>query len=53
MAYGKRGMLADIREGLGHGGNIYGLGAVPVKEVILHGEPGVACQYMYPSCEEI
>lgn len=52
-------MLADIRQSLGHGGNIYGLGAVPVKETILCGEPVVACQHMqifiykYTSYEEM
>lgn len=30
MAYGKSGVLADVRERLGHGGDVYGLGAVPV-----------------------
>lgn len=41
MAYWKRGMLADIRESLGHGGDIYRLCAVPVKKAVLGGEPGV------------
>lgn len=31
-------MLADIRESLGHGGDIYRLCAVPVKKAVLGGE---------------
>jgi hypothetical protein len=34
VMYRKRGMLADIREGLGHGGNIDRFGAVPIEKAM-------------------
>lgn len=36
--WGKSGVLADIRESVGHGGDVDGFGTVPVEEAFFHGE---------------
>lgn len=38
VRYGEGGVLADVRQGVSHGGDVDGAGAVPVEEAIFRGK---------------